>query len=100
VLLRGLGHREGEAGVLDSLGYINHQLGDYHRAIACYQQSLVICRDLGDQYNVAGTLSGLGDAHHAFGDPDAAREAWEEALRILDGLDHPDAAEIRAKITQ
>ena len=43
-------------------------------------------------------LTHLGDTHHAAGDPDAARDAWQQALTILDDLDHPDAAQVRAKL--
>ena len=55
-------------------------------------------RDLGDRYNEADTLTHLGDTHHAAGDPDAARDAWQQALTILDELDHPDADQVRAKL--
>jgi DNA-binding SARP family transcriptional activator len=36
--------------------------------------------------------------HHAAGYPDAARTTWQQALTILDQLDHPDADTIRAKL--
>ena len=55
-------------------------------------------RDLGDRYDEADTLTHLGDTHHAAGDPDAARDAWQQALTILDELDHPDADQVRAKL--
>ena len=30
----------------------------------------------------------LGDAYHAAGDPEQARQAWQEALAILEDLNH------------
>jgi len=49
---------------------------------------------------VAETLGHLGDAHRAAGNPAQARTAWEEALTILDTLQHPDADQIRAKLKE
>jgi len=46
----------------------------------------------------AETLTYAGDAHHAAGDRPAARDAWQEALRVLEGMHHPDADELRAKL--
>ena len=80
-----------QAATWDSLGYAHHHLGHHAQAITCYQQALDLFRDLGDRYDEADTLTHLGDTHHAAGDPDAARDAWQQALTILDELDHPDA---------
>jgi hypothetical protein len=55
-------------------------------------------RDLGDRYFEADTLTHLGDAHHAAGDPRAARDAWQQALTILNDMDHPDAQQVRTKL--
>jgi NB-ARC domain len=46
----------------------------------------------------SGDPTHLGDTYHATNDLDAAREAWQQALTILDQLDHPDAGQIRAKL--
>jgi hypothetical protein len=32
--------------------------------------------------------------------PQATRDAWQQALTILDDLDHPDADTVRAKLHQ
>jgi hypothetical protein len=55
-------------------------------------------RDLGYRYGEAFTLTNLGDTHHAAGHPHAARTAWQQALTILDQLDHPDAEQVRTKL--
>jgi hypothetical protein len=39
----------------------------------------------------------LGDIRRAVGELLHAREAWQQALAILDELQHPDAANICAK---
>jgi tetratricopeptide (TPR) repeat protein/DNA-binding XRE family transcriptional regulator len=93
-----LGDRHSEAATWDSLGYIHHHLGHDPEAIACYQRALDICRNLGDRYWEADTLTRVGDTLHATGDPAAARDAWQRALAIFNDLDHPDAAQITAKL--
>ena len=93
-----VGDRHGEAITWDSLGYAHHQLGDHQQAITCYEQAVDLLRELDDRYTQADTLTHLGDAHRAAGDLDAARTAWHEALALLDGLEHPDAAQVRARL--
>lgn len=92
------GFRRGEGSALDSLGYAHHQLGDYVQAIAHGQEALRIFRTLGDRYDEAEILTHLGDALQASGDHQAACNAWHQALAILDDLQHPDAAQVRAKL--
>jgi tetratricopeptide (TPR) repeat protein len=98
ILLRETGDRDGEATAWDSLGYAHHHLGDYQQAIACYRQALDLFREAGDRYYEAPTLNHLGDTYRVVGDHDAARDAWRRALTILEELQPPEAAEIRAKL--
>ncbi|HZM76295.1 MAG TPA: tetratricopeptide repeat protein [Candidatus Limnocylindrales bacterium] len=67
-------------------------------AIACFQQAIELYRELSDRFHEADTLTHLGDAHHSAKDLDAARLAWQQALTILDELDHPDAERVRANL--
>ncbi|MFK3985598.1 tetratricopeptide repeat protein [Micromonospora sp. NPDC050397] len=98
-LLQQLGDRAGEAATWDSLGYAYHHLGDHAQAARCYEQALDLIRDLGERYNEAETLSRLGDTHEAVGDAAAASSVWRQALDILDDLHHPDAATVRARLS-
>ena len=43
-------------------------------------------------------LTHLGDAYRDSGEADAARTAWHEALRILDGMNHPSAEQVLSKL--
>ena len=52
-----------------------------------------------DRYYEADTLKHMGDTYHAAGDDGAALAVWREALEILDQLGHPDATEVRSKLT-
>ncbi len=92
------GDHAGEAHTWDTVGYVHHQLGHHARAIACYQRGLDLFRHLADRYEEATTLVRLGHTHHTAGNADAARHAWEQAIIILDALDHPDAEQIRATL--
>jgi tetratricopeptide (TPR) repeat protein len=99
-LHREVGDRHGEAETWDSLGFAQHRLGHHAEAVGCYRRAIQLYSDLGDRFNQATSTANLGDAHHAAGDPTAARAAWLDALTILDDLNHPDAASLRAKLGQ
>jgi hypothetical protein len=74
---------------------------DHHpQALTCYRRALDRCRDLCDRYLETQILICVGDTHHATHDLNAARDAWQHALTILTELDHPDAAQVRAKLTR
>jgi tetratricopeptide (TPR) repeat protein len=83
-----------EGAAWDSLGYAEHHLGNLAEAAACYQRALSIAREAGARFNEAGTLTRLGDTRHAASETALA----QQALAILDDLQHPDAAQVRAKL--
>ena len=49
-------------------------------------------------YYLTTMLVHLGDAYHAAGDPEHARQAWQDALAILEDLNHSDASQVRARL--
>jgi tetratricopeptide (TPR) repeat protein len=98
-LLRQLGDRRGEADAWDSLGYVHDRLGHHGEGTACYGQAVDLFHSLGNRYAEAGVLARLGDAHLSAGATADANDAYERALRILDDLGHPDAHEVRGKLT-
>jgi tetratricopeptide (TPR) repeat protein/transcriptional regulator with XRE-family HTH domain len=93
-----LGYRSLEGAIWDSLGYAEHRLSNFGEAAACYQRALAIGRELGDRFKEADTLTHLGDTRHAAGDLTQAREAWQQALAMFEDMQHPDAAQVRAKL--
>jgi tetratricopeptide (TPR) repeat protein len=99
-LLDELGDRRGQAATWDSIGYAQHHLGDHRQAAASYQRALHLYRDVGERRGETIALVHLGDTHHDAGDVAAARDAWRQALTILDELEHPDAARIRARLQE
>ncbi|MCY1145036.1 BTAD domain-containing putative transcriptional regulator [Actinoplanes sp. Pm04-4] len=89
----------GRATGWDSLGLVHRHLGDYRRSIASYERARDIFHDLGDRRLEADTLCSVAGVHQQFDHPAEAREAWRRALRILEELGHPDAADVRAKLS-
>ncbi|GAB3975825.1 tetratricopeptide repeat protein [Plantactinospora veratri] len=97
-ILLELDDRFGAADGWDSLGHAQHQLGRYREAAESYQHSYALWRELGHRYQEADLLTRLGETQSAIGDLDAASDAWHRALDILDGLDHPDAEQVKARL--
>ncbi|GIF25513.1 hypothetical protein Ate02nite_82430 [Paractinoplanes tereljensis] len=93
------GNRMGAAHSWDSVGMAHFRLGELAEAAACYRRAANAFRDEHDQQYQAIVLAHLGDAEEAGGRHRAAREAWRNSLAILTELDHPDADEVRAKLT-
>jgi tetratricopeptide (TPR) repeat protein/transcriptional regulator with XRE-family HTH domain len=89
-----------EASTWDSLGYVHYRLGDFSQAIDSYQRALALFSELGASYLRAQTLDHLGDAYCAAGDAQAAFGTWEQALAGLEDLAHPDAGQVRAKLSR
>jgi tetratricopeptide (TPR) repeat protein len=98
VLHQRTGDGQGEATTWDSLGYTHHVRGEYDEAVACYQRALDLYRRLGDRYYEALALASLGDTYHITAGQEAAAELWQSALAILAELDHPDTADVLARL--
>jgi tetratricopeptide (TPR) repeat protein len=97
-LYREIGHVEGEAMALSTLGYTHQQLRQYRRAIEAYEVSLAIDRELRSRYWEARILDQVGDVQALLDARDEALAAWREAAEIFDGLHHPEGAAVRAKL--
>lgn len=93
------GNRHGQAATWESLGYAHHRLGSLHQAIGCYLHALDLYRELGVRYHEAETLAHLGDAYEASGDSAEARDCWRAAVAVFDELEHPQAGQVRRKLT-
>ncbi|MFD5625001.1 ATP-binding protein [Streptomyces sp. NPDC127072] len=93
-----LGHLDGRAGILLCVGRAEQGLDRHDRAVGHYEASLALDRALGDRYREAHALDHLADAHAALGRHRQARRLREEALSVFEGLHHPDARAVRAKL--
>jgi tetratricopeptide (TPR) repeat protein/transcriptional regulator with XRE-family HTH domain len=92
------GNRWLEGEIWDSLGYAEHHLGNLAEAAGCYERALNLQQDSGHRSIEAKILTHLGDTRQAAGELTQAQDAWEQALAILDDIEHPDAAQVRAKL--
>ncbi len=92
------GSRHLEGDIWNSLGYTEFHADDFSAAAACHERALSIFQTVGDRWGEADALINLGDCRRAVGTLRPAREAWQRALLILDDLQHPDAADVRAKL--
>ncbi|MDI6104284.1 tetratricopeptide repeat protein [Actinoplanes sp. NEAU-A12] len=90
--------RVGLSATLDTLGVAFHGLGRYDLAAEHYREGIELHAELGDHYHEADMAVRLGATYLAQGEVAAARESWQRALRILDSLDHPDAAGVRERL--
>lgn len=94
-----LGDKPGEAEAWARLGAVHHDAGQYPEAARCFRRAAGLFRQLGARYCEAATLMRLGDAQQATGDRPAARESWRGALSLLDDLGHPDAEQVRERLS-
>jgi DNA-binding SARP family transcriptional activator len=97
-LQRELGNQLTEADSWDTLGYAHYRAGRFGQAVDHYLRGLELCRPLGDRYTEAEILIHIGDARYDGGDPPSAHGSWQQALVILDELEHPNAAKLRGRI--
>jgi tetratricopeptide (TPR) repeat protein len=72
--------------VLDQLGLLAQEEGDYEAARLLYHESLAIRRDVGDQWGIAWTLTHLGLLAQRQGEYGAARSLFEESLALWSEL--------------
>ena len=93
------GHHTGEAHAWDCLGLAHHRLGEHPQAIECYQRAVGLFHGVDDRYPEAESLTRLGEVHHDAIDRAAARNAWQRALEVLDEIGHPDADDLRKRLT-
>ncbi|MGH3405180.1 MAG: tetratricopeptide repeat protein, partial [Streptosporangiaceae bacterium] len=98
-LHRESGNLDGECYAWAGLGETYQHLGRHDEAIDCDRRSVALFRELGGSRLLASALGLLGDHLHAAGQPHEARAAWQEALDILDDLQHPAAEAIRARLS-
>ena len=99
-LFQELDDPQGQANTWDSLACTHLHLGHHDQAIVCCLRAIALFRDNGDRHTEAVILTNMGDIQHATGDADAAGKAWQQALTILDELDHPDADHVKARLQQ
>ncbi|MGW1027434.1 BTAD domain-containing putative transcriptional regulator [Streptomyces sp. NPDC002577] len=69
------------------------------QAAASAESALTILRGIGGEWRRGNVLTLLGRALHAIGQPGRAQVCWREAVAIYEGLNSPEAAEVRSLLT-
>jgi tetratricopeptide (TPR) repeat protein len=85
-LQRGKRENRAHAAVLQKLGDLRFQIGEYDLAQQLYQESLKIEQELGDKNGVAITMHQMGNLAYANGNLDEARKLYQESLKIKQEL--------------
>ena len=78
--------RSGEANILNNLGLVAYEEGEYDAAREYYQQSLAIKRDIGDRAREATSLNNLGLGARRMDEYDEARARYEPARDLFADL--------------
>jgi tetratricopeptide (TPR) repeat protein len=94
-----LGNLHGQESSWSNFGNAYLRLNRHAEAISAYENAVACARRKGDRTAEAYDLRMLGDAQEAAGRMAAARKSWTAALEILDDIEHPDAAEVRGRLT-
>lgn len=79
--------RSAERGHLGHLGMAYRSLGEYRRAIDCYERHLQMARELNDSRGEEQDLANLGDAYEGLGEYGNAIEYYEQYLQLAKKLD-------------
>jgi DNA-binding CsgD family transcriptional regulator len=87
VIHRRLGNERRVAAVLQTLGHVNAELGEWREARSILEESLEIGRRSGDETSIAHSLCALGLAHLIRDDFSPARALLEESLPKFRKLD-------------
>ncbi len=97
-IYRDLGDRDGLAMAENHIGDSLADQGDFAAAIESYQRAAAEFRALGDTLGEVYCLFGIGSSHAATGNAEAAAASWRAGLAVLGDADHPEAAQVRAKL--
>ncbi|MET8140807.1 tetratricopeptide repeat protein [Sphaerisporangium sp. NPDC005288] len=94
-LFRASGSHTFEASALNGLGEVQRALGHPKEAAARHQEALELTQAMGDRFQQARALAGLARLRADQGLP--AKE-WGEALRLMDDMELPEAAQLREEL--
>ncbi|WP_154814931.1 tetratricopeptide repeat protein [Actinophytocola xinjiangensis] len=97
-LQRATGNQRGMASAMHTLGLVHHDRGQVEAGLERLREALALRQETHNHLGEAKTLRAMGELERRRGDLDAAREHWRQALEILERLDDPEAAQVRAAL--
>ena len=97
-----VGDLRGQSFTRQIMGHVCQASGDLEGAIGCFLEALEIAAGVGPASHGprAECLAELGETYQAAGDLRSARQAWEQAWELYEGLHHPAAGQMRARLDQ
>ena len=75
-----------QAEILNNLGVLYHQIGEYELASETFENGLVCARKSRNHRTESVILTGLGDLYSEIEEFEAATQAYEQAETIASGL--------------
>jgi len=99
-IAREIGDRQGESNALGNLGLVFFDLGKTCESINFYDQQLVISREIGDRRGQGIALFNSARALNKLGDWAKAIARAEDALKIYEAIEDPNAARVRAQLAE
>jgi tetratricopeptide (TPR) repeat protein len=75
-----------EARILNNIGMVNSDQGEYEQAGDCHRKSLAIREKIGDQRGIADSLSNLGVVHRYKGEYEQAVDCHRKSLAIREKI--------------
>ena len=85
-LLEKVRDKKETAKILDELGNISYNLGEYDNASIYLKKELKVAQEMGDERGMASSLHNLGILAQDTGDIDEARRLYSESLKIKQEL--------------
>ncbi|WPD22195.1 MAG: tetratricopeptide repeat protein [Candidatus Electrothrix scaldis] len=89
-----------EGGRLNNIAAIYYAQGNYGKALEYNKQSLAICREVSDLSGEAGASWWIGLSYKNLGDLDKAEECINQAVQIMETIDHPKLETCRKELEQ
>lgn len=88
IIYSSIDDRQQIATAIRKLGRVSDCLGNYEQAIACYQNSLAICREpeIQDRQEEAALLTNLGNVYESLGQYEQAIDCHQESLTIFQAI--------------
>jgi tetratricopeptide (TPR) repeat protein len=99
-IARQIGDRRAEGSLLGNLGTAYAALGAVRQTIGSFEQALEIARQIGHRQLEASTLANLGLLAREQSDAARARDLWQQALRIYEAIEDPNAERVRGWLAE
>jgi tetratricopeptide (TPR) repeat protein/transcriptional regulator with XRE-family HTH domain len=94
-----IGDQYGQISTLRKLAESLHGVDQAHAARAELETAIRLAAETGDTYHQAGAHRDLAESHYSADQDAQARHHWQQALALYTELGVPEAAEVRARLT-